>query len=191
MARDGMTSIISDLRSMTETGVDDYRVNNISYWSNDQLQRILDNNRTDLKWSAMTAYEEGDGSYYDYSIGYGNLETTTGGTAIFIVQDLNGANVSSASYSVDYMRGVVTFTTDTTGTDYWVTGRSYDLNGAAAEVWERKLSHYSRAVDFSTDGHNISRDQLYQHAKEMAQRFTVKSSGGFTSIEMARSDTDD
>lgn len=189
MARTGMADIIKDLRLMTETGSDDYIVDTISYWTPDQLQRILDNHRNDLKWYEMTAIEEGDGSYLDYSIGYGNLEATTGGTAIFIVQDIHGATVTSP-YTVDYVRGVVTFASDTGGTDYFVTGRSYDMNAAAAEVWERKLAHYARAVNFSTDGHSISRQQLYDHAKEMVDRFAQKGGGGFKTIDVMRSDTD-
>jgi hypothetical protein len=185
-----MVDLIRDLRTLTEAGRDDYVVDSVTYWQDDHLQRILDNHRTDMKWYEMTAIEEGDGSYLDYSIGYGNIEATTGGTAIFIVQDLNGAAVTSPSYSVDYQRGVVTFSSDTTGTLYWVTGRSYDLNAAAAEVWEKKLAHYARAIDFSTDGHNIRREQLYQHAKEMVDKYLQKGSGGFGSMDMMRSDTD-
>jgi hypothetical protein len=175
---------------MTEAGTIDYAVAGVSYWTDDQLQRVLDNHRLDLKWYEMTAIEEATSQYFDYSIGYGNLEATTGGTAIFIVQDANGNAVTSPTYTVDYQRGVVTFDTDTEGIYYWVTGRSYDLDAAAADVWRKKQSHYARAVDFSTDGHNISRSQLYDHAKEMTSHFQMQGSGGFGSMDMIRSDTD-
>lgn len=187
--RTGMADIISDLRLLTETATNGYEVSGVSYWTPDQLQRVLDNHRSDLKWAEMTAIQEGDGSYLDYSIGYGNIEATTGGTAIFIVQDVNGATVTDP-YTVDYQRGVVTFAEDTLGVPYWVTGRSYDLNATAAAIWRMKQSHYSRAVNFSTDGHNISRSQLYDHAKEMSQLYESKGAGGFGSIDMFRSDTD-
>jgi hypothetical protein len=193
-ARTGMTDIISDLRGLTEAGVSDYSIvgsaGTAVYWSDDQLQIILDNRRTDLKWYEMTAIEEGDGSYLEYSIDYGNLEATSGGTAIFIVQDLNGEAISSSLYSVDYRRGVVTFNQDTAGTAYWVTGRSYDLSGAAADVWRRKMSHYHTAFNFSTDGHRVDREQLYKHAMEMAEYFELQGGGGFGTIEIMRSDTD-
>lgn len=189
MTRSTMNDLIVELRSMTDTGFEDYTVNGVPYWTDTQLQKILDNNRTDLKWSEMEAIQEGDGTYLDYSIGYGNLESTSGGTAIFYIQDLNGATVVS-SYTVDYQRGVVTFTGDTGGTDYWVTARSYDLNGAAAAVWRKKMVHYHSAVNFSTDNHTISREQLYLHAREMAEHYEDTSGGGFGSMVISRSDTD-
>jgi hypothetical protein len=186
-----MAETVAELRLLTQAGTADYLVSGVSYWTDEQMQRILDNHRTDLKWNEMTAIQEGDSAYYDYSIGYGNLEATSGGTAIFIVQDLNGATVISPTYTVDYQRGVVTFSSDTLGELYWVTARSYDVNAAAAEVWRKKQTHFAGAYDFSTDGHNISRSQLYEHAKEMTSFYERQGSGGFGSVEMMRSDTDD
>lgn len=189
--RSGMADLITDLRLLTDTAENDYSVNGSLYWSDLQLQKVLDNHRTDLKWYEMTAIQEADLSYLDYAIeGYGNFEQTTGGTAIFIIQDVAGAAVTSPSYSVDYSRGVVTFASDTEGTTYWVTGRSFDIQSAAAEVWRAKVSHYARAVNFSTDNHNISREQLYTHAKEMAEYYEQQGSGGITSVVTFRSDTD-
>ena len=52
-----------------------------------------------------------------------------------------------------------------------------DLNGAAADVWRRKQSHYHSAINFSTDGHRIDREQLYKHAIEMAEHFELEGGG--------------
>jgi hypothetical protein len=186
IARVGMADIISDLRGLTDANVDDYTIAGNSFWSDAQLQRILDRHRTELIWAEMTAQENGDGTWTDYIVGAGNLEAGD----VLIVQDLNGATVDSSLYTVDYMRGVVTFNADTTGTSYWVSARSYDLNGAASEIWQMKLGHYSSAVDFSTKVHSISRSQLYEHAKQMLERFELKSDSGFGSMEVFRSDTD-
>lgn len=190
-ARSGMADILSDLRELTDAGPDDYSIAGVPYWSDAQLQRILDRHRMELKWTEMWAEEEGDGTYVNYLIGFGNLEQTTGGTAIFIVQDLNGLAVDSSTYTVDYLRGVVTFNSDTLGIDYWVTARSYDLEGAAAEIWRRKQSHYAAAVDFSTKVHNVSRSQLFEHAKQMAEHYAALGEAGFGSMQVTRSDTDE
>jgi hypothetical protein len=190
-ARSGMVDLLSDLRAMTDTGPDEYSVAGVPYWSDAQLQRILDRHRTELKWVEMEAQEEGDGSFLEYVIGAGNIEQTTGGTAIFFVQDVNGSTISSSLYTVDYVRGVVTFASDTAGTSYFATGRSYDLNGASAEVWRMKQSHYAGAVDFSTKVHNISRSQLFEHAKEMCEYFSALGNAGFGTMDVMRSDTDE
>jgi hypothetical protein len=190
LARTGMEDLITELRALTDSNVDDYTIAGVPFWSDKQLQDILDNNRTDFKWSEMEGQQEGNGAYLDYAIGYGNFEQTTGGTAIFMVQDLNGASVDSGGYSVDYRRGVVTFAADTIGAPYYVTGRSYDLNGAAAEVWRRKRSHYHTAVDFKTDNMSVSRSQLYKNANEMVTHYEGLAVGGFATIDVLRSDTD-
>jgi hypothetical protein len=189
-ARSGMAELITELRGMCDAGADDYSIAGFPYWTDAQLQRILDNHRTDLKWVEMEAQEEADLTYLDYVIYSSNLEQTTGGTAIFIVQDVSG-NAVADPYTVDYLRGVVTFASDTNGTPYWVTARSYDLQGAAAEVWRRKQSHYASATDFSTKIHNIRRSQLFDHAKERAEYFEARGEGGFGSMSIFRSDTDD
>ena len=189
-ARSGMADVIGDLRAMTDASAEDYSVAGVPFWSDAQLQRVLDRHRTDLKWVEMEAQEEGSGEYLEYSIGYGNLEATSGGTAVFIVQDVNGSTVSSATWTADYSRGVVTFASDTAGTSYFVTARSYDLEGAAAEVWRMKQNHYASAVDFSTKVHDIKRSQLYEHAKEMAEYYAALGTSGFGSMVVSRSDTD-
>lgn len=190
-ARAGMGDVIRDLRSMTDASAEDYTVAGLPYWSDSQLQRVLDRHRVDLKWVEMEAQEEADGSYLDYSIGYGNFEATTGGTAIFGVQDIHGAIVTSPIYTIDYVRGLVTFDSDTSGTAYYVTGRYYDLEGAAAEVWRNKQSHYAAAVDFSTKVHNVRRSQLYDHAKERAEYYAALGDSGFGTMVVSRSDTDE
>ena len=188
--RTTMSELITELRSMTDTGQNEYSVAGVSYWYDEQIQKILDNHRTDVKWLEMTAIEEGTGEYLDYSIGYGYFEQTSGGTAVFIVQDLNGTTVTDP-YSVDYIRGVVTFASDTTGTAYYVTGRSYDLDAAAADIWRKKMNHYASAVDFSTKVHNISRSQLFEHAQKMVDFYDLRGGSGFGSVSVLRSDTDD
>jgi hypothetical protein len=69
-------------------------------------------------------YKGGAVEYHDYHSGYINLETTSGGTAIFYVEDAAGSAVGTALDTPDYNRGVVTFTADTGGSAYYLYGRS-------------------------------------------------------------------
>lgn len=193
MARTGMSDLITELRSLTDAAVGDYSIigaGTVTYWTDDQLQTVLDNHRTDIKFIEMTAEPEGDLTYLDYSVGYGNLEQTAGGTAVFIVQDVNGNAVTTPSYTVDYQRGLVTFSADTNGTTYFVTARSYDLNGAAAEVWRKKMVHYHTAMNFETLNHRVDREALYKHAREMAEYFEGIGGEGMDTVAVMRSDTD-
>jgi hypothetical protein len=191
-ARTGMANLITELRQMAEAGTADYTLGASTFWTDDHLQDVLDLHRLDIVFQQLTPYPtQGAGGsllYQDYRSSRGYYEATTGGTAVFYVQDGTGANVGTALYTPDYRRGVVQFAADTSGTTYYLTGRSYDLDAAAADVWRRKASHYASSFDFSTDNHSISRSQLYQHAMEMAQIFEGKSGDAVSVVQMYRGD---
>jgi len=191
-ARSGMVDIITELRGMTEASADDYVVVNQGYWSDKQLQDILDKHAWLLDNEPLTLVptrKSGGYEYKDYYIGRGNIEKTTGGTAIFKVLDTTGTSVSSALYSVDYNVGKITFATDqVTAVIYNVTCAAYDLNAAAAEVWRKKVSHYASAYDFSSDNHSVKREQLFTHARDQMNYYLGLSGDGVNCISLGRAD---
>lgn len=181
---------------MTEAGAADYSVSATTYWDSGQLQNILDIYRTDVIFEQLQIYPTqvsgGSLSYQDYRSVYGFYEQTTGGTAIFYIQDSTGSAIGSANYTPDYRRGQVQFGSDQAGTVYYLTGRSYDLQAAAADVWRRKAAHYApTSFNFSTDNHSVNREQVYKHCLEMAEYYEGKSSEAFGSVEIVRSDVDE
>jgi hypothetical protein len=192
-ARTGMATLITELRSMAEAGTADYSISSSTFWSDDHLQDVLDLHRTEIVFQPLTPYPtQGAGGtllYNDYRSHYGMYEATTGGTAVFYVQDSTGANVGTALYTPDYRRGQVSFAANTAGTTYYLTGRSYDLDAAAADVWRRKASHYApTSFDFSTDNHSVSRSQVYAHCLEMSNFYESKSGDAVSTISMFRGD---
>jgi len=52
------------------------------------------------------------------------------------------------------------------GDDAWVP--TYDINAAAAQIWDEKAASLATNVDASVDGTSVRRSQLFQHAKQMA-----------------------
>ncbi len=189
-ARTGLSDLIEELRGMTDTTTSDYTLGTASYWDGDHMQAVLDRHRHDIVFSLMTPiqYRPGGGSvqYFDYQARYGNWEKTTGGTAIFIIENGVGTDAGTASYSVDYRRGLVTFTTDQKGTAYYVTGRTYDLNAAAADVWRTKAAQAAKVYDVRTDNHGLSRSQIMDHCMKMAVLY--ESRGPVQVTQMYRSD---
>lgn len=193
MARTGMTALIEELRGLTEAGTAEYTVGTTLYWSDNALQDVLDMNRHDLYFAPLQVYPyQGAGGtlqYLEYRAPYGFLEQTSGGTAVFYVQDSTGATIGTALWSVDYRRGIVTFGSTTAGSALYLTGRSYDLNAAAASIWRKKAAHYApSSFDFSTDNHSIKRAQVYDHAVQMAAFFDGISGGAIQSVLRERSD---
>lgn len=193
--RIGMAALIAELRGLAEAAPSDYTVAGVPYWVDAQLQDVLDIHRVDVVFEQLQSYPVqiagGSISYKDYRSAYGYLEATTGGSEIFYVQTGTGTVIASSGYTPDYRRGQIQFTADQAGTTYYLTGRSYDLNASAADIWRRKASHNAVAFDFSTDNHSVHRSQVYQHCLEMAQFFEGKSAQAVETISMFRSDMDD
>ena len=192
-ARTGMADIITELRGMTEAGTADYTVTSSTYWSDNQLQDILDVNREDVIFEQLSMYPvqiaAGSISYLDYRSSYGYLEATTGGSTILYLQDSTGASIGTANYTTDERRGQFQFSSDQSGSVYYMTGRSYDLNSAAAQIWRKKAAHYAlTSFDFSTDNHTISRSQVYKHSLEMAEFFENQGGDSISTVDVFRGD---
>ena len=190
-ARSGMSALIEQLRGMTETAAGDWMQGTANYWDDDHLQGVLDDHQLLIYNEPITPLREwGAGGTLltkRYPTGYQNLEASSGGTAIFYLLDGSYNTVGTALYSTDYRRGLVTFAANTAGSTYYLTGYSYDLNAAAADVWEIKANHYASAYDVSTDNHNLKRSQLYDHCRERVAHFRMQA--GPRVVWAERSDT--
>lgn len=51
---------------------------------------------------------------------------------------------------------------------------TYDLNAAAADVWDEKAAALTTEFDFSAGGQNFSRSQAYAQAEQMARRYNSR-----------------
>jgi hypothetical protein len=175
VARAGMADLIGDLRGLTDAGSNDYTVAGRPYWTDAQLQRVLDRYGQDVYRAPLVPMQTYAGAgtveYRHYYAGEENLE----GGAVFYIQDAAGGNVGTAQYSMNYHTGHATFGADTGGSALYWSGRAYDLNRAAADVWRQKAAHYATAVDFQTDNHRVSRGVLQEHCLKMAGHYAAQS----------------
>lgn len=188
-----MGDIINQVRQLAACGTADYSAGGITYWTDDQLQTYLDKNRTEL-WDEPIqpiplTNSGGTVEYKEYQIGYGWLEQTTGGTAIFYLRDASGARIGTATYTIDYAIGRISFAATQAGSARYVVGRSYDVYEAAAKVWEAKAGHVAERFDFSADGASFKASQLTTQYMSMAMQMRGQSnSGGMRHARMVRDD---
>ncbi len=188
--RASMADLLTTLRGLTTAGSVEYTVNAVSYWTDVQLQAVLDRHVTPIRHEELNPIAQvGIGSigYFDYQSSYRFFETTDAGTARLTVQDQTGATIGTAAFTVDYPRGLISFGTSTLGQTRYVTGYSYDLNAAAADVWSQKAAHYVTAYDFSTDSHNLSRGQIIKNCLTMSKEYAAGAK--VYSVSIDRSDT--
>lgn len=191
--RSTLFDLIQQVRALTATNVNEYVLGSQSYWSNDQIGAVLDKYRLDFSADRLTPLPEtnsgGTVVYYVHQAHFTNLESTAGGTAVLYVYDGTGARVGTANYTIDYNAGRVTFNANTGGEAYYLTGRSYDLYAAAADIWEMKAAHVAERFDFTADGASFKASQLITQYTAQAQRCRAKSrTGGVTTGTLYRSD---
>ena len=190
MARSGMQTLIDTVRGYANAAPDEWEVTSdssiVTYWDDEEIQRVLDRHKREYIHALLDAqptYESGSSVFKQYLLGTGNVES---GTAVFKVEDTAG---TVSGYSVDYARGIVTFSTDQSGKSYWWTGFAYDLDAAAADIWRMKASHVAGLVDFSTDGHSVKRSQQAQAYLNMAGYYQQRSTTeGVTTAKIVRDD---
>ncbi len=174
-ARTTMSDIISVLRGMCNAGSVDYSVGSSAYWTDDQLQAVLDRYSMPVYGEQLTAHpitvSGGTVQWMDYESQHRYFEETDGGTAVFIVKNSTGEVQGTANWTMDYATGRLTFGTSTGGSAYFVDGKSYDVYAAAADVWFQKAAHAVEMIDFSTDRHNIKRSHIAEAAMQMGYRY--------------------
>lgn len=184
MARTGMANPILKLRQLAAAGTADYALAGVTFWTDDQLQSILDQHREDIfsqRLEIVPTVTGGTTHYYDYYCTPGDYEQ---GTAAFQVTDSLGNAVTP---TINYEAGHLSFgTTDQGGTVYYLTGRMFDMSAAAAHVWRSKAAHVADAYDFSADGHSMSRSQMQRQYLEMANVYAGQAK--ITNVQMVRGD---
>jgi len=186
-ARAGLVAIIRKLRGMGNVGSSDYTVGGESYWSDKQLQDVLDSYRQDHYRAALTPTETYNAGVVEYKNYYTGVEWIEQGDT-FKIEDAAGNAIGAAQYAMDYQRGHAVFAVSTGGSTLYWSGRSYDLYRAAAEVWRQKAAHHAEGFDFQTDNHRVSRAAVYKQCLAMADYYDQRATTGGV-IDLYRSDT--
>jgi hypothetical protein len=142
-----------------------------SQFTNAEMQDVLDANVThveerDLDW-LPDLIAGGTTVYHRAALGYRDWEEPESGTIYWRVTDSTGAIQGTSGYTLDATVGQVRFAANQAGSAYYVTGRSYDVYGAAADVWLRRQSILSDWYQFSADGASYARQQAFDHAVKM------------------------
>ncbi len=135
-------------------------------FDDDAIQEALDRYSTMVNLLALTAQETilsgGSVVYVDYWAPFGDWEEDA---------KLQGANYATLTPSAsDYQQGHWTFAAQQPGS-VLITGKVYDLNGAAADLLEEWAAKVKLQFDFGTDGQDFKRSQQVKHLQELAQSY--------------------
>ena len=150
MARENMEWLITFLR---------VKVNDTdeSVWTDDQLQNYLDMHRVHVRRELLMKDREEE-IYYSK---FGMFEDDV----VLWNSDSGGATqISSSNYTANLVDGVFTFT-EAQNNDYYIDGKSYNLNGAIAECLEQLAMDPNKAQVWSRGGVKYTHYDLMEMAK--------------------------
>lgn len=189
MARAGMSALIKTLRLNASAGENSDNVNGVQYWTDDQLQDILDQFSSDLLDTELIPYPVNENGATVYKVYY--LPSTTSRfiegadtASAFTLVDTLGNTVTG--YTFDASRGRFEFATPTGGRTYRLRARQFDMNQATAEVWFRKAGLRAELIDWKAGTYNLKEDQIWQHCMAMYQKWAGKNT--FNRVRLDRVD---
>lgn len=189
MARATMAEIITEVRRLANAGTADSTVGTVTYWSDDQLQAVIDAHVRDVKRMPIfstPAYIDGAYVYTEYHIPLSTSDwriEREGSGGGFALRDSDGA--TAPSYTVNFSAHRITFDADTGADTFYLDCRAYDIWLAIAEIYEAKAGMVAGGVDWSSDNHNIKSSQEYQHYMAMADKYR-KMSGALVRMSVRR-----
>lgn len=190
-ARTGMAVPISELRQLTQSGTDEYTLGTEVYWSDNHLEDVLDSHKVQVVMVRMAKkprYDGGTFEYFRYQMPpiIQMVEGSEAGTPVFEVRTSAGTLIGGTEYTFEERSNEIVFSSDRGGTDYYFTGFVYNMNRAAADVWNRKAASVYTAINFSADGARFDREKLHAHCIQMAGYF--EGLEGMQSSEFVRTD---
>lgn len=167
MARAGVTYIINEVRRLSTAGTNEFTAGTVAYYSDNEIQRILDSRRGRLSREEMVFEPEldysGTGSaiYTRARVGYGWLEdVSSGGSAdYFVITDSQGSVIGTSNYTLYPEDGYIVFNSNQRGSSRYVSGWSHNPYVAALDVLTSWQTQLSMQPDWETDNMRVRRSQ--------------------------------
>lgn len=171
MPRPTMALVISRFRRMTDAATDD-EFNGVTYWTDDQLQDVLDENSfpvIDLELTPSTMLVNGVADWRTQFFSKKTLKAYDYERNAQVVETSTGTPLASDDFTVDWLRMTVTLSGDvTTNTAYSLRVTLYDMWDAAARVWYEKAEQRVSYISSKAGTHKLDFQQEYEHCIQRA-----------------------
>ncbi len=134
-----------------------------------QIQDALDDHRIDVRYASLRprpTFQQGPNTVYlDYYSDARYWEDDV------IIQDLSYLDITAQVVVREPIVGHWAFATEPQGTGVRITGKSYDIYGAAADLLDQWAVQLKLHMTFSTDGQRFEQAAVAQTLLQMAQRY--------------------
>jgi len=163
-ARSGMSSLVSYLRQYGQAATDDVFYG-VTYWTDDQLQSILDGQAMYGKVRLLPRDIDIKIFALDLPRHYW-VEADT-----FTVYDSDDTVVATSATLNEEQR-LLTFTSALEEDEYYyIQGTFYNMIVALAELWGQKAEQRSQFVDFKAGNNRMYMNQEWQHCVDREQYY--------------------
>lgn len=167
MARESLADLITKLRRLIGDTAGASQV-----WSDDELQAFLDEQRQDYQDWALVRVPRLVSGVYVYKDFWAQNRLGDWESDV-VIADLDGNAVTPDADTSEPLLGHWRFATSQTTTLY-LTGKTYDVHGAAAEVLKAWAAKEKLSFDFSTDNQSFKESQKAQMLLDLAKQFDGK-----------------
>lgn len=185
--RSTMAELIVQVRALAAVASADTTIEGETYWSDQMVQDYLDRTQEVeylREMEPVPKYNAGSWEYYLYRVPCaGQLART------ITVRDNAGSAVGTALYSVNYEAKTVTFTSDqASNTLKYADIEKYNVNEAAAQIWDAKAAMVAERYDFKIDNQDIKASQQYHNCIMQARKLRTLGGGGSRMTQWVRTD---
>ena len=166
------------MRRLTGAGTSEYSIVNqaaatVTYFTDEQIQRVLDSRRVRLARYPVDYEEEystsGSTVIFQHAyVGYKWLEDTAGGgnNTNCNLSDSQGSIIGTANYTLTPEDGFIAFTSDQRGSARFFTGWMHNPYKAAMDILVSWSTELARQPDFQTDNMRVWRSQKSAAVRE-------------------------
>lgn len=171
MVRETIRSGILRLRELTEAAFDD-EFHGVLYWSDEQLQTILDRFSTYVPRFPLRSFRVLENGVWQTRVKSFSVDHFLAIEEMAAVYDENGF-AYTGEHTIDYTRRLVFFGDSFTDTEamYSIELTWYDLTRAAADVWRMKAGQRADYIQMQAGTHKSMFQQEYEHCLERQRYF--------------------
>src|SRR3990172_1320634 len=159
--RAGIDYLVAEVRRLTGAGTSEYSIVNqaaatVTYFTDEQIQRVLDSRRVRLARYPVDYEEEystsGSTVIFQHAyVGYKWLEDTAGGgnNTNCNLSDSQGSIIGTANYTLTPEDGFIAFTSDQRGSARFFTGWMHNPYKAAMDIlvsWSTELAWHKKSL---------------------------------------------
>lgn len=182
MVRPTMAALIARTRQLI------FDLSQVQTFGDDQIQAALDDHRVDVRYAALRpqpTFQQGPNTLYlDY------YSDTRYWEDDYIIQDLSYLDITAQLVTREPITGHWAFASQPQGIGVRITGKSYDVYGAAADLLDQWAGQLKLEFTFSSDLQTFRRDQQVTQLMALAQRYRQQALPGNMRIVQGDAATD-